>query len=92
MSPRERASFDALSGGSEYSPYRDGGPRWRTLDAEHYTKMRTFYTGIKSVPLGQDPREPAKTQNIGSIFAQKVVLMLAAGPQPYGEICQTSSC
>lgn len=99
MSPRERATFDALSGGPGYNPNLGG---WRRIDADHYARMREHYTGERTVPLGQDPRPKAKPERV-EILTSKwpsvrwyiyscTPLMLNAGPQPYGEICQTSSC
>jgi hypothetical protein len=76
MSPRERASFDALSGGSSartrrYNPNHGG---WYALDADKFQAMREYYIGtIMVTKLERKPRA------------------LGPGHTPKA-ICQTSSC
>jgi hypothetical protein len=92
MSPRERASFDALSGGSSartrrYNPNHGG---WYALDADKFQAMREYYTKGKIV-VGLDPAQP---EYVGTIMVTKLERKpraLGPGHTPKA-ICQTSSC
>lgn len=93
MSPQQRASFDALSGGGvarpgrQYDPYDRGlfGGKGRRIDANHFGAMREYYTRAQR-------NAPPPTQHVGEAVAvPKKMLMLTAGPKLLA-ITQYASC
>lgn len=87
MSPRDRASFDALSGGGfettrTYNPNHGG---WYKLDDDKLSAMRDYYTK-RSVP-----RAAVHVTITDSTPVAPRVFALGPGHIPKA-ICQTSSC
>lgn len=87
MSPRERATFDALSGGRDaptrrYNPHHGG---WYALDGEKLSAMRDYYT---SKPAR---RVVVQVEIVDSTPVAPRVFALGPGHIPKA-ICQTSSC
>lgn len=94
MSPRDRATFDALlgrspGGGERYDPHKvkRGGER---ITGDYYRKMREYYTGEPDF-YSRQPSQRVEVRRWKAELGPPRVFALGPGHIPKA-ICQTSSC